>query len=235
MYFYGEKVSFMYKHFFKRLLDVFLSLIAIVVLSPLYLVLSICVLIGMGHPILFSQERIGKNGKTFKLYKFRSMTNAKDESGNLLPEKERLTKFGIWLRSSSLDELPELFSILLGKMSFVGPRPLPVYYDPFFLPNERERHLVRGGLIPPDGLCGEETTTWEEQFEYEIYYVKNISFLLDCKVIFATFKILFKRVKNNYGADDRPHLSQYRADMMARKEDLDKEQAVAKEVATTEK
>ena len=225
----------MYKHFFKRLLDVFLSLIAIVVLSPLYLVLSICVLIGMGHPILFSQERIGKNGKTFKLYKFRSMTNAKDESGNLLPEKERLTKFGIWLRSSSLDELPELFSILLGKMSFVGPRPLPVYYDPFFLPNERERHLVRGGLIPPDGLCGEETTTWEEQFEYEIYYVKNISFLLDCKVIFATFKILFKRVKNNYGADDRPHLSQYRADMMARKEDLNKEQAVAKEVATTEK
>ena len=235
MYFYGEKVSFMYKHFFKRLLDVFLSLIAIVVLSPLYLVLSICVLIGMGYPILFSQERIGKNGKTFKLYKFRSMTNAKDESGNLLPEKERLTKFGIWLRSSSLDELPELFSILLGKMSFVGPRPLPVYYDPFFLPNERERHLVRGGLIPPDGLCGEETTTWEEQFEYEIYYVKNISFLLDCKVIFATFKILFKRVKNNYGADDRPHLSQYRADMMARKEDLDKEQSVAKEVATTEK
>lgn len=235
MYFYGEKVSFMYKHFFKRLLDVFLSLIAIVVLSPLYLVLSICVLIGMGYPILFSQERIGKNGKTFKLYKFRSMTNAKDESGNLLPEKERLTKFGIWLRSSSLDELPELFSILLGKMSFVGPRPLPVYYDPFFLPNERERHSVRGGLIPPDGLCGEETTTWEEQFEYEIYYVKNISFLLDCKVIFATFKILFKRVKNNYGADDRPHLSQYRADMMARKEDLDKEQSVAKEVATTEK
>lgn len=225
----------MYKHFFKRLLDVFLSLIAIVVLSPLYLVLSICVLIGMGHPILFSQERIGKNGKTFKLYKFRSMTNAKDESGNLLPEKERLTKFGIWLRSSSLDELPELFSILLGKMSFVGPRPLPVYYDPFFLPNERERHSVRGGLIPPDGLCGEETTTWEEQFEYEIYYVKNISFFLDCKVIFATFKILLKRVKNNYGADDRPHLSQYRADMMARKEDLDKEQAVAKEVATTEK
>ena len=235
MYFYGEKVSFMYKHFFKRLLDVFLSLIAIVVLSPLYLVVSICVLIGMGHPILFSQERIGKNGKTFKLYKFRSMTNAKDESGNLLPEKERLTKFGIWLRSSSLDELPELFSILLGKMSFVGPRPLPVYYDPFFLPNERERHSVRGGLIPPDGLCGEETTTWEEQFEYEIYYVKNISFFLDCKVIFATFKILFKRVKNNYGADDRPHLRQYRADMMARKEDLDKEQAVAKEVATTEK
>lgn len=235
MYFYGEKVSFMYKHFFKRLLDVFLSLIAIVVLSPLYLVLSICVLIGMGYPILFSQERIGKNGKTFKLYKFRSMTNAKDESGNLLPEKERLTKFGIWLRSSSLDELPELFSILLGKMSFVGPRPLPVYYDPFFLPNERERHSVRGGLIPPDGLCGEETTTWEEQFEYEIYYVKNISFFLDCKVIFATFKILLKRVKNNYGADDRPHLSQYRADMMARKEDLDKEQAVAKEVATTEK
>ena len=163
------------------------------------------------------------------------MTNAKDESGNLLSEKERLTKFGIRLRSSSLDELPELFSILFGKMSFVGPRPLPVYYDPYFLPNERERHLVRGGLIPPDGLCGEETTTWEEQFEYEIYYVKNISFFLDCKVIFATFKILFKRVKNNYGADDRPHLSQYRADMMARKEDLDKEQAVAKEVATTEK
>lgn len=224
----------MYKHFFKRLLDVFLSLIAIVVLSPLYLVLSICVLIGMGHPILFSQERIGKNGKTFKLYKFRSMTNAKDENGNLLPEKERLTKFGIRLRSSSLDELPELFSILLGKMSFVGPRPLPVYYDPYFLPNERERHLVRGGLIPPDGLCGETTPTWEKQFEYDVYYAKNVSFLLDCKVIFATFKILFKRVKNNYGAEERPHLNQYRADTAIKNESLKKERMALKEVAVAD-
>ena len=228
----------MYKHFIKRVLDILLSLTTIVMLLPFYLFLSICVLIAMGHPILFSQERIGKSGKTFRLYKFRSMTNAKDQNGNLLPEKERLTKFGIWLRSSSLDELPELFSILFGKMSFVGPRPLPVYYTPYFLPNERERHSVRGGLIPPDGLCGETTPTWEKQFEYDVYYAKNVSFLLDCKVIFATFKILFQRVKNNYGAEERLHLNQYRADMAILDGSLEKERIALKETtiaATMEK
>lgn len=203
----------MYKKYIKRLLDIVLSLLAIVILFPVYIILSILVLVGMGAPILFSQERIGKDEKIFRLYKFRSMTNAKDENGNLLDESQRLTKFGIALRSSSLDELPELFSILKGEMSFVGPRPLPTYYGPYFFEEEKKRHIVRGGLIPPDGLCGEITPDWETQLKYDIYYAENVSLLLDIKVIVATFKILFMRVKNNYGAEDRPHLNVYRSYM----------------------
>ena len=203
----------MYQHFVKRLLDIVLSLIAIVILSPVYLILAICVRKEMGSPILFGQRRIGKDEKAFNLYKFRSMTNATDKNGNLLPEKDRLTKFGIKLRSSSLDELPELFSILKGDMSFVGPRPLPTYYGPYFHPDERKRHTVRGGLIPPDSLGGLTTSDWETQFKYETYYADHVSFLLDCKVILYTFKILFDRVKTDYGADDRPHLNKYRQDM----------------------
>lgn len=207
----------MYRCFIKRFLDIVLSLSGIIVLSPLYIVLSLLVWHGMGRPILFSQERIGKDEKPFKLYKYRSMTDARDENGELLSEDKRLTKFGIALRSSSLDELPELFSILKGDMSIVGPRPLPTYYGPFFLEHERARHKVRGGLIPPDGLCGETTPTWETQFEYDLYYVENISFWLDCKVILATFGILSKRVENDYGAENRPHLNQYRKNMFIEK------------------
>lgn len=207
----------MYRNYFKRLLDIVLSLSGIIILSPLYLVLSLLVWHGMGSPILFSQERIGKDEKTFKLYKYRSMTDARDENGVLLSEDKRLTKFGIALRSSSLDELPELFSILKGDMSIVGPRPLPTYYGPYFLEHERARHNVRGGLIPPDGLCGETTPTWEKQFEYDLYYVDNVSFWLDCKVILATFGILTKRVENDYGAENRPHLNQYRKNMFIEK------------------
>ena len=203
----------MYRCFFKRFLDIVLSLAGIIVLSPLYIVLSLMVWHGMGRPVLFSQERIGKDEKPFKLYKYRSMTNEKDDNGVLLSEEKRLTKFGIALRTSSLDELPELFSILKGDMSIVGPRPLPTYYGPYFLEQERIRHAVRGGLIPPDGLCGETTPTWEKQFEYDLYYVKNISFWLDCQVVLATFGILNKRVENNYGAMNRPHLNQYRKNM----------------------
>lgn len=207
----------MYKKYVKRFLDVLLSLIAIIVLFPIYIILTICVRIGMGAPIMFSQERIGRDEKPFRLYKFRSMTNEKDESGNLLDESKRLTKFGIALRSSSLDELPELFMILKGDMSFVGPRPLPTYYGPYFLEEERKRHTVRGGLIPPDGLCGETTPDWETQLRYDVYYAENMSLLLDIKVIIATFKILIKRMKNNYGAEDRPHLNEYRSYMTERR------------------
>ena len=203
----------MYQKFVKRLLDIVLSAFLIVVFSPIYLLLVIYVRVFMGSPVLFSQERIGKNEKVFKLYKFRTMTNETDKNGHLLDEQKRLTKAGILLRSSSLDELPELFCILTGRMSFVGPRPLPTFYGPFFLEKERIRHNVCGGLIPPDGLCGETTPKWETQFEYDVYYAENVSFMLDVKVIFATFKILFMRVKNNYGAEDRPHLNEYRKDM----------------------
>lgn len=200
----------MYKHFVKRVCDIILSLIAMIILMPTYLIIGILVLIKMGRPVLFGQDRIGKDGKIFKLYKFRSMTNATDETGKLLDEQERLTKFGIALRSSSLDELPELWAIFTGKMSFIGPRPLPIYYDPYFLEEERKRHLVRGGLIPPDVLSGEVVPSWEKQFEYEVYYAEKASFILDMKILFAAFKILFKRMKENYGAEDRPHLNEYR-------------------------
>lgn len=202
-----------YRHCVKRLIDIVVSLVAIIVLVPVYLIISLIVLKSMGKPVLFSQMRIGKDEKPFKLYKFRSMTNATDENGNLLDEQQRLTKAGIALRSSSLDELPELFSILKGEMSLVGPRPLPTYYGPYFLEEEKKRHTVRGGLIPPDGLCGDTTPDWETQLKYDVYYAENVSLLLDIKVIFATFLILVKRVKHNYGAEDRPHLSEYRAYM----------------------
>lgn len=201
----------MYAKYIKRLLDIVLSLIAIIVLSPVYLIVAIVVRIQMGSPVLFSQDRIGKDEKVFKLYKFRSMTNEKDENGKLLPEEKRLTKFGLTLRSISLDELPELFSILKGDMSIVGPRPLPTYYGPYYFSEERKRHQVRGGLIPPDGLSKQTTPEWETQFKYDNYYVDNVSFLLDCKVILVTFLILFKRVETQYGTKDRPHLNEYRA------------------------
>ena len=201
----------MYAKYIKRLLDIVLSLIAIIVLSPVYLIVAIVVRIQMGSPVLFSQDRIGKDEKVFKLYKFRSMTNETDENGKLLPEEKRLTKFGLTLRSTSLDELPELFSILKGDMSIVGPRPLPTYYGPYYYPEERKRHQVRGGLIPPDGLSKQTTPEWETQFKYDNYYVDNVSFLLDCKVILVTFLILFKRVETQYGTKDRPHLNEYRA------------------------
>ncbi len=200
----------MYKHYFKRFLDIVLSGIAMIILLPVYLILAIYVAIFMGLPILYGQERIGKDEKPFKLYKFRSMTNQKDEAGNLLPESERLTKAGILLRSSSMDELPELFAILMGHMSFVGPRPLRSVDLPYFKEEERVRHKVRGGLIPPDSLSLRSITTYEEQFEYEVYYANHVSLWLDIKVILTTFVILFKRMEDNYGTDDRPHLKDYR-------------------------
>ena len=204
----------MYKHFFKRFLDIVLSGTCMIVLLPVYVLLAIYVAVFMGLPVLFGQERIGKGEKPFKLYKFRSMTNKKDKNGNLLPESERLTKAGVFLRNSSLDELPELWAIFVGKMSIVGPRPMPIYYGPYFKDEERKRHSVRGGLIPPDSLSGKTVTTYEEQFEYECYYADNISLWLDIKVIFKTFKILFMRVKDDYGTCERPHLNVARKDMV---------------------
>lgn len=207
----------MYKLFFKRIFDIVLSGVGMIVLLPVYGLISIYVAIFMGFPILFAQERIGKGEKPFKLYKFRSMTNKKDENGNLLPENVRLTKAGIFLRNSSLDELPELWAIFVGKMSIVGPRPMPTYYGPYFKEEERKRHTVRGGLIPPDSLSGKAVTTYEEQFEYECYYADNISLSLDIKVILKTFRILFKRVEDDYGTCERPHLNVERKDMVIKK------------------
>ena len=208
----------MYKKYIKRFLDIVISAFGMLILSGVYLIVAVVVLITMGRPILYSQERIGLNGRNFKLYKFRSMTNATDKDGNLLDEQQRLTKVGTLLRSLSIDELPELWSIFKGDMSIVGPRPLPTYYGPYFTEEEFKRHDVRGGLIPPDGLCGETTPKWEIQFKFDLEYVDGVSFLLDLKVIYATFRILFKRIVNNYGAEDRPHLNEYRAETKVKEE-----------------
>ncbi len=209
-----------YNRYVKRMLDIILSLAAIICLSPVFLIVAAVVCITMGFPVLFSQERMGKDEKVFRLYKFRSMTNAKDKNGKLLPEQKRLTKAGKLLRSLSVDELPELFSILAGDMSFVGPRPLPVYYKPYFLPKERVRHKVRGGLIPSDDLSGKVMTSWEEQFACDVYYANHVSFLLDVKIILRTLMILVDRVRTDYGKCERPHLSEYRAEMRNGKNDF---------------
>lgn len=215
-----QEILRMYKKYFKRILDIMFSFVLIIVLIPLYFVLSMIVLISMGRPILFSQDRIGKNEKFFRLYKFRTMKNTKDKEENLLDEEKRLTKLGRFLRSSSLDELPELWSIFIGKMSFVGPRPLPTYYSPYFFENEKKRHTVKGGLIPPDSLSKKAYTTWEEQFEYEINYADNISLWLDIKVVYMTFAVLYKRITSDYGSNfDRMHLNIYRSEM--KNEDID--------------
>lgn len=200
----------MYDTYVKRILDIILSVIAIVCLFPIILVISITVLINMGVPILFKQERIGRNEKVFMMYKFRTMRNSNSNENSIEDDHKRLTKLGIFLRSTSLDELPELFNILKGDMSFVGPRPFPSYYLPYYKREEQKRHSVRAGLIPVDGLLGKVNVSWDEQFEAELKYVKKVSFLTDIKVIAITFKLLFIRAKSNYGEIERPLLNEVR-------------------------
>ena len=200
-----------YRKYIKRLLDIVLSGIAIIMLSPIYLIIAIIVRIQMGSPVLFSQERIGLNEKIFKLYKFRTMTNEKDENGELLSDENRLTKFGVVLRSTSLDELPELFMIFKGDMSIVGPRPQPKECLPYYTEAERVAHTVRGGLLPPDSLSFQMQCDWNTQLRYEAEYATMVSLYLDIKIIIRTFVILYKRMKYNYGADDRPELYEERA------------------------
>lgn len=202
----------MYIHFFKRLFDFCLSFLAIVVLSPVLLVLSILVWFNMGAPIFFKQKRVGKNEKIFTMYKFRTMNNKKDENGNLLPDDQRVTKLGKFLRSTSLDELPELFNILKGDLSIIGPRPLLPEYLPYYTEEERHRHDVRGGLTVPEVLYDNVTPTWEEQFSYEVDYAKNVTFGLDIKILFYTFRNLFKRNKTDYGSYVRKSLVEERGD-----------------------
>lgn len=182
----------MYRLFFKRFLDFILSLLAIIILSPVYLIVALLVRIKLGSPVIFTQERPGKNEKIFKMYKFRTMTDDKDLNGNLLPDVKRLTKFGKLLRSTSLDELPELFNILKGDMSIVGPRPLLIKYLPLYNDFQRHRHDVRPGLTGLAQVNGRNATTWERRFEYDVEYVKNISFLTDIKVILLTVKSVIK-------------------------------------------
>lgn len=182
----------MYAKYIKRILDFILSLIALIVLSPVLLVVAILVRIKLGSPIIFKQQRPGKDERIFTLYKFRTMTDKKDENGNLLPDSERLTKFGKVLRSTSLDELPELVNILKGDMSIVGPRPLLVKYLPYYTEEERHRHDVRPGLTGLAQVSGRNTISWKEKFDKDIEYVNNISFFNDCSVIIKTVIAVFK-------------------------------------------
>lgn len=183
----------MYRLFFKRFMDFILSLLAIIVLSPVYLIVALLVRIKLGSPVIFSQERPGKDEKIFKMYKFRTMTNETDEKGNLLPDEIRLKKFGKLLRSTSLDELPELFNILKGNMSIVGPRPLLVRYLPLYNEQQKHRHDVRPGFTGWAQCNGRNAISWEEKFDLDVYYVKHVSFLLDVKIIFKTVKIVLFR------------------------------------------
>lgn len=183
----------MYRKYIKRVLDFTLSLIALIILSPIYLVLAILVRIKLGSPIIFKQERPGLNEKIFTLYKFRTMTDEKDENGKLLPDEVRLTKFGKFLRSTSLDELPELINIIKGDMSIVGPRPLLVEYLPLYNEKQKCRHNVRPGLTGYAQISGRNSISWEEKFNDDLMYIENITFTEDLKIVLKTALKVIKR------------------------------------------
>ena len=181
-----------YCRYIKRLLDILLSGCALVVLLPVLLIVAILVRIKLGSPVIFCQERPGKDEKIFRMYKFRSMTDERDEDGNLLPDEVRLTKFGRLLRSTSLDELPELWNIFKGDMSVVGPRPLLVKYLPLYNEEQHHRHDVRPGLTGLAQVSGRNAITWEEKFAHDIQYVENISLFLDLQIVILTVKKVLK-------------------------------------------
>ncbi len=182
-----------YEAFFKRLIDIVLSLLVLILFGWLYLILAIIVRVNLGSPVIFTQERPGRNEKVFKLYKFRSMTDERDENGELLPNKVRLKKFGKILRSTSLDELPEFVNILKGDMSFVGPRPLLTGYLAQYNSFEKRRHEVRPGLTGLAQVHGRRDLSWKERFEKDVEYVDHVTFLMDLKIVLITVQKVFKR------------------------------------------
>ncbi len=182
-----------YEKYVKRLLDIVLSGLAMLVLSPLLLVTAILVRVKLGSPVIFCQERPGRNEEIFRLHKFRSMSDARDENGELLPDEMRLTSFGRKLRALSIDELPELWDIFRGKMSIVGPRPLLVEYLPYYTEEERHRHDVRPGLTGWAQVHGRNLVSWEERFAYDVEYVDRISFALDVKIVLMTIRCVLAR------------------------------------------
>lgn len=195
----------MYKNIIKRLLDILISAIVLILFCWLFAILAILVRVKLGSPVIFHQERPGridkKTGKEriFKLCKFRTMTDERDENGNLLPDKDRLTKFGMMLRSTSLDELPEFWNILKGDMSFIGPRPLLVSYLPWYTDRERLRHSVRPGLTGLAQVSGRNNLAWDQRFETDVQYVENLTFGMDVKIVFTTIKKIF--VKEDVAED----------------------------------
>lgn len=189
MKFYNPLITnkYMYKHFFKRFLDFTLTFAGLVCLSPVLLVLCILVRVKLGSPIFFKQQRIGKDEKPFMMIKFRTMTDARDKEGQLLPDTERFTKFGDFLRNSSLDELPELFNVLKGDMSLIGPRPLYPIYLPYYTKEESLRHTVRGGITGLAQINGRALCRWNDRFAYDVKYVRELSFANDVKILWRTF------------------------------------------------
>ena len=182
----------MYKNCFKRIIDFCIAFFGILFLSPVLVLLIIVGAINMKGNPFFVQERPGKNEKVFKLIKFRTMTQEKDEQGNYLPDEKRITKYGTFLRKTSLDELPELFNILIGDMAIIGPRPLLVKYLPFYNEEERKRHDVRPGLTGYAQVNGRNAVSWEEKLNMDVYYVTNLSFVLDIKVFFKTISVVLR-------------------------------------------
>ncbi len=198
----------MYKHLIKRLLDILISGTALILLSPIYLVLTVLVRIKLGSPVLFKQARPGKRDRSgketiFRIFKYRTMTDERDENGDLLPDTVRLTSFGRLLRATSLDELPELVNIFKGDMSLVGPRPLAVEYVPYYTPEEHRRHDVRPGLTGWAQVNGRNSLSWEEKFRYDLEYVDNMSLAFDLKILFMTVKKVFSKDGIGQG-EERP-------------------------------
>lgn len=190
-----------YSKYVKRIIDILLSLIVIVLFFWLYLIVAFLVRVKLGSPVIFKQPRPGKDEKVFNLYKFRTMTDARDKDGNLLPDEDRLPEFGKKLRATSLDELPEFFNILKGDMSFVGPRPLLVKYLPLYNEEQRHRHDVRPGLTGWAQVNGRNLLSWEDRFEKDVFYVNHISFLMDLKIVFMTVAVVFRHNDINSATD----------------------------------
>ena len=212
----------MYRKYFKRILDFTLSLIALIVLSPVISILYILVKIKLGNPVIFKQERPGKDEKIFTLYKFRTMTNEKDEDGILLSDEKRLTKFGKFLRVSSLDELPELVNIIKGDMSIGGPRPLLVKYLPYYTEEEKHRHDVRPGLTGLAQINGRNLIDWQDRFKKDIEYINNITFINDTKLLFKTFyKVIKRDGVLDYGEGNNLDFDMYR-EIQIKKNELKK-------------
>jgi len=202
----------MYRSVIKRFLDVVISLIALALFWWLLILIAVLVRVKLGTPVIFKQERPGKNEKIFKLIKFRTMTDARDKNGELLPDVMRLTKFGRILRSTSLDELPELINILKGDMSIVGPRPLAVSYLPYYTDKERHRHDVRPGLTGLAQVSGRNSISWDEKFRLDLKYVDNMTFINDIKILFLTVKKVFIREGIGQGEQQPDNLYDVRND-----------------------
>ena len=177
----------MYKNFFKRVIDFTVTLVGFICISPIFLVLCILVRVTLGSPIFFKQVRITKGNRPFEMLKFRTMTDARDENGNLLPDEDRFTKFGDFMRNSSLDELPELLNVIKGDMSLIGPRPLYPFYLPYYTKEESLRHTVRGGVTGLAQINGRALCRWNDRFAYDVKYVKELSFVNDVKILWRTF------------------------------------------------